>query len=138
MIDKELEHQANKALDKSTREISPSVRQGLYEARQAALSAQNKTWFRRPIVGFAIAASFSAILLVNYLPTDLSQESPSLPQVASHSPNSAEFDDFMFLASFDETDIAIAEDLEFAFWLSEQLEDDSNIEILSDAERRNG
>jgi len=138
MNDKEIEQQAKKALDQSTRELSPRIRQSLYEARQVALSRQHKPRLTRPLVGFAIAASFSAILLVNYLPQDPTQQEQLLSEVTSDTNNSREFDDFIFLASFDDTDIVIAEDLEFAYWISEQLENDSNIENLSNDELHNG
>jgi hypothetical protein len=138
MNDNELEQHAKQALDRSAQEISPDVRQSLYEARQIALSKQETTWLKRPIVGFAVAASFSALLLINYLPNDTSQQAPTPPQIANTTIDDTALDELLFLSNFDEIDMAVAEDLEFAYWLSEQLENDSSNETLSNGELRNG
>lgn len=138
MNDKELEQQAKQALDKSTQTLSPELRQRLYEARQTALSKREKPWFKQPFVGFAVAASFSAVLLVNYLPQDPLQNEQMPDQIADNTVNNSALNDLMFIASFDDIDMEIAEDIEFAYWLSEQLENESSTETLSNGELRNG
>ncbi len=130
MNEDDIQQHANQALDESSRTLSPEIRQHLYEARQRALSHPPQPWFKRPLGGFAVAASFSALLLLNYIPT---QQSNPMPDLAKTS-----LEDFILLSSFDESDMEIAEELEFAYWLTEQLDNESTPEYLPNSELRNG
>ncbi|WP_156499712.1 DUF3619 family protein, partial [Oleiphilus sp. HI0061] len=58
MNDKEIQQRAKQALDESTRNLSPKVQRSLYQARQDAMAQNSKPWFRHPLVGFTVAASF--------------------------------------------------------------------------------
>ncbi len=130
MNDNEIEQHSKQALNESLRDVSSEVRQSLYESRRAALTTQKNVWFKQATMGLALAAGFAAILLVNYFPK---QQIEPFSQHAH-----ANIDDFMFLSTFDETDLEVAEDIEFTYWLSEQLENETSPEILSNSELRNG
>ncbi len=134
MNENEIEKKAIHALDDSLDEISPEVRQGLYEARQKALSTKSKPWFQQPAVGWAVAAGVSGLLFVNYFP----QQQEGISEANASLASDVDIEDLMFLSSLDETDLDIMQDLEFSYWLSEQLNDEEESETLPSDDMRNG
>jgi len=100
------------ALNSSVDPLSPNVEKRLQQARLAALDAQPKPWFRfqAPWLGWSLAASLCLAIYLNIGP----QQTPELT-------SNSELDAFILMTSLDETELDIIEDLEFAYWISQQL-----------------
>lgn len=117
----ELEQDARQALNSSVDELSPEIQRRLQQARSAALEAQPKPRLRFPNVwlGWGLTASLCAAV---YLSVGSQTEPQYTPELASNSKLEA----FILMTSLDETELEIIEDLEFAYWISQQLDEDTS------------
>lgn len=135
MNEQDLHQHANKALDESTQTLSPDVQRQLNEARQKAILSRDadqtvsSNWISRPAFGFATAASVCLAIILS-LPNEQEIDSPLA--VNQH------LDDLLLLSQLDNTDLEIVEDLEFAYWLSEQLDHETLNNEQSADDLRNG
>ena len=118
MNTEELEQKSRQALEQSIERLSPELQKRLLAARQTALQARPKPWWQNSWLGWGLAASLSLGVLLTTVPE-------RSPEQAS---NSA-LDEFILLASMDDTDLEIIEDIEFADWLSQAFESEDALNV---------
>lgn len=118
-----IEAKANKVLDESLNNLSPETQARLSESRKHALMMAGKPsfWqaFIKPIpIASALAFSFALIIALPQWQSSSSHHLNDRNSLAIHE----EFDDFLLLTEVDDETLEIIEDLEFALWLSEEVE----------------
>ena len=106
------------ALDHAAQQLAAQHRQALAQARTAALARAGKPRVlnaQSGWIGFAVAASFGAFMLLQTGPQPAAPEATL--DAAEHFAALSDLDE---LTELDTTDYEIIEDLDFAYWLSTQ------------------
>ena len=142
------EHSAS-ALDKSIEGLSPEICERLEAARKIALASTpnsqsnpkptNKvyTWFKnldatilKPL-STGLAFSFCLAVFWAILPSDTSQKTPNMA-------SSPDLSAFILFNTLDETERDIIEDIEFAYWLAQELGTEDHFDTQPSDTNRNG
>jgi hypothetical protein len=119
--ERRIQESANKALDKSLSSIDQGTQARLRESRMQALALVKKPgiWqamFKPLPIASALAFSFALIIALPQW-----QSSPSSTN-ASILAQQEVFDDLLLLSEVDDDILELVEDLEFALWLTEEMD----------------
>lgn len=119
--ERHIQESANKALDKSLYSIDQNTQARLRESRIQALALAQKTsiWqsmFKPFPIATALAFSFALIIALPQW-----QSSPSSIHNSTLAQQEA-FDDLLLLSELDDDTLELVEDLEFALWLTEEID----------------
>jgi len=121
--------QSNAALDDSIESLSPSVEARLQQSRRIAIhslmnqqqSAQSSQFNLWPLLNVKVLSAGLACCLMVFFTLSLTTN--------QHAPNSSTFlssntdlSEFILLSNFDDTELEVIEDIEFAYWLSQELD----------------
>jgi len=125
--EQQIQKSVNDALDKQVHQISPETQARLAQRRRLALDhARNKTHIWQHIfrpVPLAAAFTFSLALLL-VLPKV--QEAPESPERIA----TQQFDDLLLLSEFDDDTLELLEEIEFAYWLTEEMDTQAEGETI--------
>ncbi len=111
----------NSALDDSLNKLSPETRQSLRNSREQALARAVKPafWSRQTYrLPLATAMAFSLAIVVA-LPL---WQNEGTVELSSGISQTSELDDLFMLAEIDDDTLQLVEDIEFALWLTEEME----------------
>ena len=119
--ERRIQESANKALDNSLSSIDQSTQARLRETRMQALALAEKpgiwqTMFKPLPIASALAFSFALIIALPQW-----QSSPSSNNTSFLAQQQA-FDDLLLLSDVDDDTLELVEDLEFALWLTEEMD----------------
>ena len=120
---------ANYALDKSINALSPHINTRLAEARYHALnSSQQESKTTLPdLFSFRLIGPAFACILALAIFIGIEHDHPSDTHVFADIQNLENMDAFLIYANTDEAELDTIEELEFAYWLSEELANDQTI-----------
>ena len=126
----------NSALDKSVESLSPNVQSRLQQARENAVNHQIQAKSFANLYAYFIRQSFTtqameagmafcllALVIVPFISSI--KETTIEPSLAR---SNSVIDEFILLSNFDDTELEVIEDIEFAYWLSQELEDEDDID----------
>jgi len=151
MIHKKQGHQQSipersaSALDKSIEDLSPEICDRLEAARKIAIDSQSETkqknkvytWFNslsptalKPLSA-GLAFSFCLVVFWAMLP-------PSTSQKTLNMTSSPDLSAFILFNTLDETERDIIEDIEFAYWLAQELGTEDHFDTQPSDTNRNG
>jgi len=119
--ERRIQESANKALDKSLSSIDQSTQARLRESRMQALALAKKPSIWQAMfkpLPIASALAFSFALIISFPQW---QSSPSSNNTSLLAQQEA-FDDLLLLSDLDDDTLELVEDLEFALWLSEEMD----------------
>lgn len=117
-----IETQVSKALDQSLEQLSPRTQAQLRQARERALATAGKKtgsmqWLRPVPIG---GAAFALCLLMVLVWPSLQTVEHSLPSLAFEEG----LEDLILVSEMDEETLALVEEIEFAYWLAQEIPDD--------------
>jgi len=104
---------------------SPTVQHSSHEERPSIF----RSLFTLSVMSTGLAFSVLAFLAINLNQDDLNQNNSQV--VASNS----ELSEFILSDNFDETELEVVEDIEFAYWLSQELKHKNIDDALFDRTR---
>jgi len=124
------------ALDQSIESLSPNVQSRLQQARENALNHQTRSKLFANLCSFFRRQSFTnqaleaglafCLLALMVFPIISSIKKTTIEQPLASS-NSA-LGEFILLSNFDDTELEVIEDIEFAYWLSQEFENENDID----------
>lgn len=139
--DQKLAEQTVEALDASIEQLSPDISTRLKAARRTALAVQekpeiNQNWhqfqfFSPKTLSAGLALSVCLLVFWNLLPLNSQQQTPTFA-------SSQNLSAFILLSTLDETELDIIEDIEFAYWLAQELETQGSSDTSSLGTHNNG
>ncbi|MDX1450964.1 MAG: hypothetical protein R3183_00300 [Oleiphilaceae bacterium] len=107
----------SRALDQSVEGLPSETRQALNQARQRAMAARQRQWTFHPLLAMACSLALVGLLWVN-----LTGDETATPADLALNDSLDAVDTFTYLTVLDDTEHEIVEELEFAIWLSQELE----------------
>ena len=116
--ERRIRERANEALDKSLSSINQHIQARLRESRIQALAEKPSIWqsILKPLpIASALAFSFALIIVLPQWQSSSSSNTNFLAQQQA-------FDDLLLLSEVDDDTLDLVEDLEFALWLSEEMD----------------
>jgi len=138
--EQKLAEQTAKALDSSLEQLSPNISARLEAARKTALATKAKpgtfqNWnfsqlFRPQALSAGLALSVCLLIVWNLSP-HIDQQTPTFA-------SSQNLSEFILLSTLDETELDIIEDIEFAYWLAQELETSGGLNASSLDKPSNG
>jgi len=150
--DKKLVDDTNSVLDKSIESLSTTIQARLQQSRESALNHQTRSksfanlhsYFTRQSLTIQTieAGLVFCLLALMIVPFIYSIEETTIEPYLTGS-NSA-LGEFIMLSNFDDTELEVIEDIEFAYWLSQELENENDIDqthndaLYDNAEQHNG
>jgi len=161
LSDQHLSEKTTAALDKSIKVMSVDTQDKLQAARREALArhsvitnrkAKHSTRDNQPLNFWSLftpkfMSAGLAFSVLAFLAIDLSQDNLNNSLNNSASPlivSNSELSEFILSDNFDETELEVVEDIEFAYWLSQELDhnniDDSRFDgaLIDDRQQHNG
>ena len=139
--DQILAEQTVEALDASIEKLSPDISTRLKAARRTALAVQekpeiNQNWhqfqfFSSKTLSAGLALSVCLLVFWNLIPLNSQQQTPTFA-------SSQNLSAFILLSTLDETELDIIEDIEFAYWLAQELETQGSSDTSSLGTHNNG
>jgi len=129
--DQQITEKTNAALDESVENISPTVQSSLDQARSVAVekiehrqpSVLNiRSLFDLRILSAAVACSFFAFLILPLISIQNTEQN-----VTDLLSSNSGLSELILLNTFDETELDVIEDIEFAYWLSQELDQDNGL-----------
>lgn len=136
------------ALDKSVEALSPEVNARLKNARMTALNPKPKFWLldREIVTSKYLGASLAFGLCLMVFWTIRPDSFSFMPEInvpinssfdsafnfsGSNSELASSLSEFILLSSLDETELEVVEDIEFAYWLSQEFEHEGGFDAHS-------
>jgi len=118
--ERRIQESTNEVLDKSLSSIDQNIQARLRETRMQALARAEKPsiWLSmlKPLpIASALAFSFALIIALPQWQSNSSSKNSMLAQQQA-------FDDLLLLSEVDDDTLELVEDLEFALWLSEEMD----------------
>jgi len=123
------------AFDQSVESLSPNIQSRLQQAREKALNHQTRSTLFASLLSFYRRQSFTnqaleaglafCLLALMVFPFISSIEETSIEQPLASS--NSTLGEFILLNNFDDTELEVIEDIEFAYWLSLEFENENDI-----------
>jgi len=129
--DKQIAKQSIAALDDSIESLSPSVEARLQQSRRIAIgklenqqqSAQGNLVNLWSLLTVKVIGAGLACCLVVFFAVPFLDNPSTQPSISSNT----ELSEFILLSHFDDTELDVIEDIEFAYWLSQELDQHSEL-----------
>jgi len=131
---KHIEKQSNAALNDSVESLSPSVETSLQQARRIAIdslenqhqSVQRRLFNLGSLFNIKVLSAGLACCLVVFFTLPFITNQPN-PHSATFLSSNTALSEFILLSDFDDTELEVIEDIEFAYWLSQELDQGSEL-----------